>query len=220
VSERMAYNLDMMDIAVNANEWELNSGELGTVADIKNEMAAKIRDFYMSKVFSALATGWNSVDTADNYTDCSGALNATALKAMIDHINQTTPGAKVIVGTRAALTPITTFAGFWNDGTTYDSIPSVLEEIMRTGWLGTYYGTRILALDQIYDNPLDYTAMIPSDKVLVIGKNVGSFVTYGPENTKEYTEMKTTPPTWVYEIYQQFGLFIHNAMGIGVLAVS
>ena len=220
VSERIAYVLDMADIAVNANLWDLESGELGTVAEIKSEMAAKFRDFYVNKLFTALSDSWNAVDTADNYADCSGSLSFTALKAMIDTINQTTAGAKVIVGTRAALTPITTFAGFWTNGSTTSPVDSVLEEIMRTGWLGTFYGVRVLALDQIYDNPISYTAMLPTDKVLVIGQNVGSFITYGPMNTKEYIDQRPTPPEWIYELYQQFGMIIHNMSGIGVLAVS
>jgi len=83
VSERMAYNMDIADIAVNANEMEIASGELGTIQEIKSEMQAKLTDFYVGKSFTALSTIWTAATTATNFTDCAGPLNATALKAMI-----------------------------------------------------------------------------------------------------------------------------------------
>jgi hypothetical protein len=220
VSERMAYMFDTADIAVNANEMEIQSGELGTIADIKTEMGQKFVDYYVGKLFTALSTVWTAATTSTNFADCSGDLNATSLKAMIDTINQTTGGAKLIVGSRVALTPITTFGSFWTDGTTHAWNNVVLEEIMRTGWLGNYYGVPVLAIEQLHDNFEDWNTLIPEDKVVVIGNKVGQFVTYGPMNTKEYTDMKPTPPVWNYELWQQFSVVILNAMGIGVLAVS
>jgi len=220
VAERMAWVLDMADIAINASEWEIASGELGTVAEIKSEMAKKLVDFYVGKMYTALTTVWTAATTATNFADCAGPLNAPALIAMIDQINQTTGGAKLIVGSRAALTPITTFGAFWNDGVTFAASQTGLDEILKTGWVGTYYGVPILAIEQRYDNFEDYNQLIPNDRVVVIGNKVGNFITYGPVTPKEYTDMKPTPPVWNFELYQQFGLIILNAMGIGVLAVT
>lgn len=220
VSERMAYNFDIADIAVNANEMEIASGELGSIQQIKNEMQAKLTDFYVGKAFTALSTVWTAATTATNFTDCAGPLNATALENMINHINQTTGGAKMIVGSRAAVTPITKFGTAWSDGTNTALSQSRIDEVLRTGWLGTYYGVPVLTIEQLYNNFESYTKLIPEDKVLVVGNNVGSFVTYGPVNQKEYTDPKPTPPVWNYELWQQFSLVVLNAMGLGVLAVS
>lgn len=219
VTDRINYVLDGADVGVNANLWELESGELGTVESIKAEMQAKLRDYYINKVFTALSTVWSAVNTPNNYTAVGGSLTATALKNAIDYINQTTGGVRAVVGTRAALTPITTFGAGWSDGTSTDwhPVPENIREIMQTGWLGRYYGAPILALQQEYDNPDDYNALLPSDKVLVIGENVGEFITYGDVQTKEWTDMEPTPPYWKYEIYQQFGMLIDRADGIFVL---
>lgn len=218
VSDRINYILDGADVKVHANEWELDSGEIGTLDDIRGEMQATLRDYYINKVFTALSTVWSAINTPNNYINVGGAINATVLKNAIDRINQTTGGVRAVVGTRAALTPVTTFGAGWVDGTGLSQpVPSNIEEIMRTGWLGQYYGAPLLALQQEYDNPEDYNALIPTDKVLVIGNNVGDFITYGDVKTKQWTDMRPTPPQWYLELYQQFGMIIDKAEGIYVI---
>jgi hypothetical protein len=90
---------------------------------------------------------------------------------------------------------------------------------MATGFLGRYYGARIIALDQVYDNDWDYNPLLPNDKVLVIGESVGEFITYGDVKNKEWTDMRPTPPQWYLEIYQQFGMIIDRADGIYVIDI-
>lgn len=218
VNERANYNLDGADVKVTANEWELENGNIGTVEDIKGEMQAKLRDYYINKVFSALSTIWTAGNTPNNYVNVGGTITATALENAIDRINQTTPGVKAVIGLRSLLTPVTKFGAFWDNGSsTYWGVDSQLEEVMKTGWLGTYYGAPLIALQQQYDYPDDYNALLPSDKVLVIGESVGEFITYGPVKSKEWTDMNPTPPQWLFEIYQQFGMIIDNAEGIYVI---
>lgn len=221
VRDRINYVLDGADVKVTYNEWELASGELGSVEEIRAEMSAKLRDYYLGKVFTSLTTIWTAVNTPSNFTAVGGALTATALEDAIDYINQTTSGVKAVVGTRAALAPVTKFGAFWDDGA--GNITDVLDnvrEIMATGFLGKYYGARLIALDQIYDNPIDHNALLPNDKVLVIGEGVGEFITYGDVKTKEWTDMRPTPPQWYLELYQQFGMIIDRADGIFVLDLA
>ena len=222
LSERATHSLDGLDVKVKYNEWELESGELGTVDEIRREMLAKLRDTFQNRVFAALTSIWTASNTPNNYVASAGAVTAPLLKNAIDYINQTVGGVRAVVGTRAALTPITEFAGFWAPdmdtfAANYVGVDSQLEEIMRTGWVGTYYGAKIVALEQVYDNPEDYTALIPSDKILVIGQNVGEFITYGGPKYKEWSDMRPTPPEWFLEFYQRFGMLITNADGIYVI---
>lgn len=221
VRDRINYTLDGADVGVTYNEWELQSGELGTVEDIRAEMGAKLRDYYLGKVFTSLSTVWTAGNTPSNFTAVGGPLTATALKNAIDNINQTTSGVKAVVGTRAALTPVTTFGAGWSDGTGVSQIVSDnIREIMATGFLGQYYGARLIALDQVYDNPADHNALLPNNIVLVIGESVGEFITYGDVKTKEWSDMRPTPPQWYLELYQQFGMIIDRADGIHVLRLS
>jgi hypothetical protein len=218
VNERINYVLDGADVKVTYNEWDIENGNIGTVADIESEMLAKLKDYYYNKVFTALSSIWTAGNTPNNFTNVGGSITATALEDAIDRINQTTPGVKAVVGVRAALTPVTKFGAFWNDdGSQWQGVDSQLEEVMSTGWLGKYYGAPIIALDQIYDYPDDYNALLPSDKVIVIGEKAGEFITYGEVKRKQWVDMNPTPPQWLIEIYQQFGMIIDNAEGIYVI---
>jgi len=222
LTERMNYMLDGADVKVTANEWELEMGQIGTVDEIKTEMLAKLKDFYMAKVFTALSTVWTAVNTPLNYTNVGGPVTSTALENAIDWINQTTGGVKAIVGSRVAMTPITKFGGFWNDHTVtptvWGNLPAI-QEIMQNGILGKYYGCQLISVEQVYNYIDLYQKMIPEDKILVIGNNVGEFITYGDVKNKQWTNMEPTPPQWFLEFYQQYGMIVDNAMGIYVLKV-
>jgi len=227
ITERANYILDGADVKVTYNEWELESGELGTVAEIRAEMLAQLRDFYMNKVYTALTTIWTAANTPNNFTNVGGPITATALENAIDYINQEAGGVKAVVGTRAQLTPISKFGAFWNDGGTvgtdaqWAGVDSQLEKVMREGKLGTYYGAQLIALDHLYDNPEDYNQLIlPIDRILVIGNNVGEFITYGEPRWKQWTDMNPTPPQGFLEVYQRFGMIIDKAQGIYVLQVT
>lgn len=218
LKEIIGYSLDGADVRVRLNEWELESGHLGTLQEISSEMMAKLKDFYMNKVFTALSTIWTATNTDTNFTSASGsAVTATALKAAINNINQTTRGAKAIVGTRAVIQPICDFGAFHTDGTNTAEVPSQIEEVMRTGMLGSYYGVPLIALDQEYDYPDDHNTLLPSDKLLVIGENVGEFIVIGDMKSKQWTDYEPTPPYLNLEVYQQFGMIIDKADGIHVI---
>jgi len=181
-------------------------------------MQAKLRDFFMNKVFTALTTVWTAINTPLNFTNVGGAITAAALENAIDRINQTTSGVKAVVGVRSAMTPISKFGAFWNDdGTQWAEVPSQIEDVMQKGMLGRYYGAPLISLNQQWDFPDDYNALLPADKILVIGENVGEFITFGEAREKQWVKMDPTPPVWNLEFYQQFGMIIDNAWGIYVL---
>jgi hypothetical protein len=69
----------------------------------------------------------------------------------------------------------------------------------------------------VYDNPEDYNPLIPTDKVLVIGDKVGEFITYGDVKSKDYQDMRPTPPQQYFEIWQQYSMIIDRADGIYVI---
>jgi len=221
VVDRANYHLSGIDVRVHANEWELESGELGTIGEIEAEMKAKIKDYFMTQVFTKLATLWSATNTPSNFINVGGALTATALETAINEVNYQVGAVRAVVGTRKAMTPITKFGNYvpydasptsWGVG-----IPSAIEEISRTGFLGNYFGARIIGLDQIWDNEVDYTAQLPENKVLVIGENVGEFITYGDVKHKQWTNWEPTPPVYNTEFYLQFGMIIDRQIGIVVV---
>jgi hypothetical protein len=225
VNEWMNFNLDGADVKVHYNEWELERGDIGSLAEIRTEMRAKLADYYFKKIFTALSTVWSASNTPNNFTNVGGPITASALEDAIDEINYRGGGVKAVVGTRRALAPITKFGAFWDNGAPSASAPaapiqSALEEVRRTGWIGRYYGADIVGLDQIWDNPYDNNALLPEDTILVVGQRVGEFITYGDVRTKAWTDNNPTPPEFYIELYQQFGMIIDNAQGIYVIKVT
>jgi hypothetical protein len=81
--------------------------------------------------------------------------------------------------------------------------------------------SNIVRLKQIFDET-EYPkrALLPNDYVLVVGDNIGEFITYGGPQTKEWTDMEPTPPYWNFEVWQQFGMMIWNAQGLVKIEVS
>ena len=225
VTDRINFILDGSIVGVQASEWDLESGDIGTIESLRAEALAKLKDHYQNKVFTALSTIWTAGNTPDNYTNLGTAITSTALEDAIERINETTSGAKAIVGLRSDLTPITKFGSFWGEDSSgitsrWAGIDSQLSEVMQTGWLGKFYGVPIIALNQTYNNADDYTAQLPTGRIMVIGENVGEFITYGEARPKEFTDMEPTPPVWKFDMYQEYGFIIDNAQGIYCLGVA
>lgn len=221
VTDRANYHLSGVDVKVHVNEWELASGELGTMDSIEAEMRAKIRDYYLNQVITSLGTLWSAANTPNNFVNVGGAITATALEDAIDEINYRVGSVRAVVGVRKAMSPVTKFSNY----VPYDAsptswgvpVPSAIEEVRQTGFIGKYYGVQLIGLDQIWDNEVDYNALLPEDKVLVIGENVGEFITYGEVKSKSWTDWEPTPPVFKMELYQQYGLIVDRQLGIYVI---
>jgi len=222
VKEVVTYNLDTAYAEVSHNEWEVESGEIGTVDEIRREMMAKLSDFYVVKVMNALYT-LATVNDSANFYYVSSPITRTTLEAAIDKVADEAGGVKAVVGRRTALAPITKFAGYRAAvGATESSaylvpVPSALEEIRRTGWFGVYYGANFISLEQVYDNPYDRNKLIKDDLIVVIGDNCGEFITYGDVREDQWTDMQTAPPTWHIRLYQQFGLLFDKMENVVVI---
>ena len=88
LEERANFVLDGADVKVTFNEWELESGQIGSVDEIRREMYAKLSDFYQNKIYTILSTVWTAANTPSNFTNVGGPITATALENAIDEINQ------------------------------------------------------------------------------------------------------------------------------------
>jgi len=188
-------------------------------------MTAKLSDFYVTKVMTALYTLATINDSANFYYVASPITRST-LEDAIDHIADEAGSVKAVVGRRTALAPITKFAGYRvGVGATESAgypvpVPSTLEEIKRTGWFGMYYGANFISLEQVYDNPYDRNKLIQDDLIVVIGGDCGEFITYGDVREDQWTDMSTAPPTWHLRIYQQFGLMFDKMENVAVIRVG
>ncbi len=220
VSERLNYVLDYAVTGVTANVQELAQGDLGTVESMRTEMMAKLRDFYVGKVFTALTTIWTTANTGTNYDTVATAIDKTTLDDMIKVIIRQAGNVRAIVGVRDVLQPITEFAGWSTYSSTDMLVQTVGEELARTGWVGSYKGIPLVIVPLDYDDPESHTLLVPDNKILVIGDKAGEFITYGAPTSQEYTDPRIVPPQWNLNIWQSFGFLIDYASRVGVIKIT
>jgi len=217
VTDRISYVLDTAVVKVTYNEWELEMGEIGTVQSIRAEMAARLREHYVNRVFTAIASVWTAGNTPDNYVSLGGSITATALEDAIDEINLR-GSAKVVLGSRRAMTPISKFGAFWDNASgDVEGSQNAIDEVRQRGFLGRYYGVPLMIVEQVYDNPEDDNALVPEDFILVIGEKAGDFITYGEARASQWNDPAVVPPQWFLQLYQQWGIMIDNAQRVYVI---
>ena len=228
---------DRLIAGTSHNVWEIQSGEVGTVEQMRTELRADLFDEIVSKVFSLLSTVWTAGQTPSNFLDQSGTgVTQTGLETMMETVLNYSGQVKAIVGSRAALLPIYKFAQYrefvlTGTGTDRAAFPTAaLDEFLRTMKVSTYLGVPIVELPQVYRNRLDANTtsswrgtgqrMIPTDKVLVIGGNAGQVVLMDGFEYQDYTDPTTQPANYVLHGWQAYGMIIDDVQQIGIIKTN
>lgn len=241
----MSINLDILAAKAGYNTLELeHGGPAFTPEAVRRDVQASLREAVLMRTWNALGNIWNSTNASaltipgsstSNFIDASGPLTSAALDAAIDHVNFWSGGVRAIIGTDQALAPLTTFGQYQIiSGTTNDFYvtqngvaPGTIRNVSPYGdgrdkGVETYRGvTNIVRIPQIFDrSEWPPRALLPTDFVLVVGENIGEFITYGGPQYKEYVDNEPTPPYWNYETWLQFGMMIWNARGLVKIKVT
>lgn len=242
-NKAVSYNLDILGAGAMYNELEMrHGGPAYTPETVRADVQKALAEKLLLRSWNALANVWNSTNATaltipgsanSNFIDASGPLTSTVLDAAIDHVNYWSPGVKTIIGTEAALAPLSTF-GQYNliSGSLSDNYVQIdgrpAFTFQNVSPFGGNYGvesyrgvTNIVRVKQIFDeSEFPPKPLLPTDFILVVGDDIGEFITYGGVETKEWTDMEPTPPYWHYFIYQQFGMMIWNARGLVKIKVT
>ena len=235
--EQMTYMFDRLIAGTNRSLWEIQNGEVGTTEQMRTDLRADIFDELVSRVFGLLSTVWNSSATPNNFADASsGGVTSTVLDAMIENVLDRAGQVRSIVGSRRALMPVYKFAQYREfvlSGTATDrgfGVTQAFDEFTRTNKVSTYLGIPLVELPQVYRNRFNAGAtgtllstqqrMIPTDKILVIGDQVGEVALMGGTEYQDYTDPTTQPPNYVLHAWQAFGMIIDNVEGIGVIRTN
>lgn len=234
-AEKQTFVFDRLITGTSANLWEIESGEVGTVQMMRDELRADLFDALVSKVFTLLSTVWTTVNAGAHFVDASGTgVTQTVLDTMIETVLDTAPNVKAIVGSRKALLPIYKFAqyrefvlsGTGNNPDRAMFPTALFDEFTRTGKVSTYLGIPLIELPQVYSMRLpNYSndgatlrdKLIPTDKILVIGEDVGEIGLEGGMVYQDYTDLTTQPANYVVHGWQGYGMIIDNVEGIGVI---
>lgn len=236
--------LDILAAKAGYNTLELeHGGPSFTPEAVRRDVQAALREAVLMRTWNALGNIWNTTNASaltipgsstSNFIDASGPLTATALDAAIDHVNFWSGGVRAIIGTDQALAPLSTFgqyqiiSGTTNDFyVTQNGVPAGTIRNVSPYGLGdkgveTYRGvSNIVRIPQIFDrSEWPPRPLLPTDFVLVVGENIGEFITYGGPQYKEYVDNEPTPPYWNYETWLQFGMMIWNARGLVKIKVT
>jgi hypothetical protein len=239
----VSYNLDILAAKAEYNTLELeHGGPAFTPEVVRSDVQKALQEKLLMRTWNALGNIWTAGNAAaltipgatySNFIDASGPLTSTALDNAIDHVNYWSGGVKAIIGTEGALAPLSTFgqyqligAGTEKHFVTVDGQPAgTIRNLSPYGggpFIETYRGvSNIVRIKQIFDNTsFPPKPLLPSDYILVIGDNIGEFVTYGGPQFKEYVDNRPTPPYWNFETWVQFGMMIWNARGIVKVACT
>jgi hypothetical protein len=231
-------NLDILSAKAEYNVLELeHGGPAFTPEQVRADVQAALREKLLMRTWNALGNIWKTANASaltitgsgySNYQDAAGPLTASILDAAIDHVNYWSGSVRAIIGTEAALAPLSEFGQYVlisgsnsdNYVTTNGQPAGTFQRVSPYGsgpkGVESYRGvSNIVRIPQIFDNS-EYppVPLLPTDFVLVVGENVGEFITYGDAQTKEYVDNRPTPPYWNYETWIQFGMMIWNARGI------
>jgi hypothetical protein len=241
----MSIALDSISAKAEYNTLELdNGGPDFTPEKVKGDVQKALQEQVLMRTWNALANIWTSGNASaltingtsqSNFINVGGPLTSTALDAAIDHVNfWSEGGVKAIIGTESALAPLSTFGQYQMiSGSNSDNYVAqngqpalTIQNVSPYGpgskGVETYRGvTNIVRIKQIFDKT-EYPPipLLPTNYVLVVGEDIGQFITYGAPGTKEYIDNRPTPPYWNYETWLQYGMMIWNARGLVKIQIN
>lgn len=225
-NNQFTYFFDRLIAGAGMNMMEVQRGELGTLEEIKSEVAKDLIDNVTAKAFNLLTSVWNTTNTPLNYVDASSTgLTATALDYMLENIIEKAGNASVIMGTRRALLPLYAFAGYTEVASTGSNtngilhIDEVILERFRTGSVSTYRGVKVMEMPQVLENrlPTLNTKLIRDDVVLILGESPGEIVLFGEPGTQEHIDTTKQPADYQYWNWQEYGFMVDRPEYVGVI---
>lgn len=234
--ENQAYVFDRLIAGTSHGLWEIQSGEVGTVQQFRSDLRADIFDEIISRVFTALATVWNSTDTPNNFIDASSTgITESMLTGAIENMLEVT-NPRAIIGSRRALLPIYKFAQYREfalNATNVDGVAfktTAFDEFTNTRRVSSFYGVPLVELPQVYRNRLNAGAntglrdpdqrMIPTDRVLLVGDNAGEIGLMGGTEYQDYTDPTTQPPNYVLHCWQAYGIVVSDVEQLTVIKTN
>lgn len=228
-NNQFTYLFDQLIAGTSMNINEVRNGELGTLDEIKSEVKADLIDECVSKVWNVLTTVWNSTNTPLNYQDASSTgLTSTGLDYSLENLIEKAGNVNAIVGSRRALLPLYSFAGYKDvllaDNTTRKALwlGDVLMERFDTGRVSKYNGIPVIEIPQILENrlPIFNRKLVRDNIVMLMGQNAGRIALFGDPQEQEFTDYSKQPADYTYHTWQQWGILVDRPEYMGIIKVS
>lgn len=225
VQDKIMRAFDRLIAGARCSVWELQSGEMGTAAEMRAQLKADLFDTLVSRVYNLISTVWNSTDTPSNYFDASsGGVTSTVLDAAIENVLERAGSVRAIFGSRRALYPVYGFSTsvpvVTVTGQSGTAIPTDrFNEFYNTNKVTSYKGIPMIELSQVFAGRLPDVneKLIRTDTIVVVGDNAGEIALMGGFEYQDYTDMRTQPAEYILHGWQQYAMTITNPDRIAVV---
>lgn len=227
VQDYHSYVFDRLIGGVRESLWNVQQGNMITVEMMRQQLAFDLTDNLVNRVFNLLSSVWTTANTPSHYVE-TAALTYTALDTLMENVMYTAGGVKAIIGTRKALLPIYKFASFreyiysGTSNTIAYPVNEKLLEYLNTNRVSYYMGVPLIELPQVFKNdlPNPRAALIPEDKIILVGNNAGEVLLYGGTEYQESVDMNIQPADYTLHAWMSYGLVVDMPQNIGVIKIT
>jgi len=191
---------------------QLEAGRYGSAQDQIKMAREAILDEVNARVWNTVSGSVSSGDA--NYFTCAGSLTRTALNYAIDYVEDQAGGVAAIVGRRNLFSSMLD----WNISTYEVGLysDSMKDQIMKTGKIPVYRGYPIVSLPQWRSG--FGKMIIEQNTVLVVGKDIGKYVTSQDLNYKDAIDVDEL--MWHIHMYTRMGCAVFFPERIGKVVVG
>lgn len=188
---------------------DLKTGRVDSLAALIRDAKEARHTKRMAMVWELLAQTYNATSNKENYFK-GNTLTKEILDKAINRVRKKTGMRPIIIGDYDLLTAIEKFEGF-------SALEPVYTEVRNNGLLGMYRGCKLVYLPEILDK-VTGESIVPTDKIMVVGKKIGYAGTKGDLITEQ--EKDIDDMSWSCRIDQRIGQCITKPYGLAVVHLT
>lgn len=187
----------------------IKTGVVTSYADLIKDARDAIEIALLEKVYVVIAQTYNATSNQDNYK-ATNALDKATLDKAIRRVRKETGGNPTIIGDYDLMSKIEEFVGFEQTDAKY-------LELRNHGELGMYRACSMIYLPDIL-NPVTQKSIVPTNKLFIVGKDIGFAATYGNPSAMQRENMDDK--TWECRIDKEVGYVVTKPKGIFVIEIT
>ena len=187
---------------------ELKTGRIQGLADLLSDTQEAVQNGIVGKVFTLLGQFYNVSVNSDMFHQDTTSLAQATLNTAIDKVFYNTGVRPTVIGDMMLTNQIMEFTGY---------TPEALEEIRKTGKIGTYRGANILGLPEVKEEATG-KILVPKNRLYVVSSKIGYAGTYG--ETKSGQESDINDWSWNARLDKSWGMTVTDPTGMYVVEVQ
>lgn len=188
---------------------DLKTGKISSFAELVADAKEAIRIALLQKDMQIITQTYNATKNKTNYFP-TNALDAKILDNAIRVVRKKTGVSPLLIGDYDLMAQIEGLVGF-------DQTDEKYKEIRDKGILGKYKGCECVYLPEILD-PVTGLSLIPTNKIFIVGKEIGFQASYGESDTMQKTNFEDK--SWECRYDKEVGYVVTKPEGIALIEVT